>query len=143
MKTASLGGSKYFVCFTCNHSRLRIVYFLKKKSETVEKINEMLQGVRNQCGRSVKIFQCDGGLEFNNEAVRKLLKSNGVTLAISNLYTPEQNGCAERTNRTVVELLSYAISQEFAEVLMGGSCQRSRIHSQSNRTESCSGQDPI
>lgn len=30
---------------------------------------------------------------------------NGVTLAITNSYTPEQNGCAERSNRTVVELV--------------------------------------
>lgn len=80
------------------------MYFLKKKSETVEKINEMLQLVKNQCGRPVKILQCDGGLEFDNESTRKLLKINGVTLVVTNSYTPEQNGCAERTNRTVVEL---------------------------------------
>ncbi|XP_011698270.1 PREDICTED: uncharacterized protein LOC105456149 [Wasmannia auropunctata] len=49
--------------------------------------------VKTQCGRSVKTFQCDGGLEFDNHAVRKLLKLNGVTLAMSNPYTPEQNGC--------------------------------------------------
>lgn len=104
METASLGGAKYFLCFTCDYSRLRIVYFLKEKSETIGKINEMLQVVKNQCGSPLKTFQCDGGLEFNNESVRKLLKLNGITMAITNPYTPEQNGCAERSNRTIVEL---------------------------------------
>jgi IS30 family transposase len=104
MECASLGGSKYFVCFTCNFSRLRVVYLLKEKSETAGKIAEMLQVVKNQRGRPMKIFQCDGGTEFDNTEVRKLLMSNGVTLAITNPYTPQQNGCAERTNKTVVEL---------------------------------------
>lgn len=52
----------------------------------------------------MKTFQCDGGTEFNNTEVRKLMISNEVTLAITNPYTPQQNGCAERTNRTVVDL---------------------------------------
>jgi len=104
METPSLGGARYFLCFTCDYLRLRMVYFLKEKRETVEKINEMLQTVKTQRGRFVKTFQCDGELEFNNEAVRKLLKSNGITIAITNFYTPEQNGCIERSNRTVIKL---------------------------------------
>lgn len=104
MEKTSIDGARYFLCFTCDYSKLLMVYFLKEKSKTLRKINEMLQVVKTQCGRSVKTFQCDGGLEFNNEAVRKLLKSNGVTLALSNPYTPQQNGCIERSNRTIVEL---------------------------------------
>ena len=104
MECTSLGGSKYFICFTCDFSKLRMIYFLKEKSEATEKIAEMLQVVKNQRGRPIKTFQCDGGMEFNNAEVRKLLTSDGITLAITNPYTPQQNGCAERTNRTVVEL---------------------------------------
>lgn len=104
MECASLGKARYFLCFTCDFSRIRMVYFLKEKSETAKKVAEMLQIIKNQRGRSVKIFQCDGGMEFDNSEVRKLMKSNGVTLAITNPYTPQQNGCAERTNRTVVDL---------------------------------------
>lgn len=33
-----------------------------------------------------------------------VVKAQVVQLVITNPYTPEQNGCAERTNRTVVEL---------------------------------------
>lgn len=36
MECASLGRSKYFLCFTCNFSRIRMVYFLREKSKTVE-----------------------------------------------------------------------------------------------------------
>ena len=104
MECTSLGGAKYFLCFTCDYSRLRIVYFLKEKSESIEKIAEMLKIVKNHRGRAPKAFQCDGGREFNNSGVQKLMKMNGVKLIVTNPYTPEQNGCAERSNRTVVEL---------------------------------------
>lgn len=34
----------------------------------------------------------------------KQMSSNGIILAISNPGTPPQNGCAERTNSTIVDL---------------------------------------
>lgn len=104
MECSSLGEAKYFLCFTCDFSRIRMVYFFKEKSETTEKIAEMLQSIKNQRGRSIKILHCDGGTEFDNSQVRKLMASNGITLAITNPFNPQQNECAERTNRTVVEI---------------------------------------
>lgn len=87
MECASLGGAKYFVCFICDYTRYRMVYFLKEKSETSEKIAKILQTVKNQFGRPVRRFQCDDGREFENKEVSKLLKADGVQLVISNPYT--------------------------------------------------------
>lgn len=50
------------------------------------------------------MFQCDGGTEFDISEVQDLLESNGMTMCVTNPYTPQQNGCAERTNKTVVDL---------------------------------------
>lgn len=104
MECASLGGARYFVCFTCDYSRLRMVFLLREKSETAGKIADMLEIIKTHRGRPPKIFQCDGGREFINKDVRDLMSANGIKLVVSNPHTPEQNGCAERTNRTVVEL---------------------------------------
>ena len=104
MEVNSLGEAKYFMCFTCDFTRYRIVVFLKEKSEAAAKIDEIVRVVSNLCCRSVKALQCDGGLEFNNSKVKSILKAQGIQLVITNPYTPEQNGCAERTNRTVVDL---------------------------------------
>lgn len=103
LECKSLGGAKYFACFTCDYTRYRMVYFLKEKSEVVSKIEEMLRFMKTQLGRPIKHFQCDGGREFENKEVRKLMKMYGVRIIVTNSYTPEQNVCAERTNRTVVE----------------------------------------
>jgi len=104
MEVDSLDGARYFLCFTCNFIRYCIVYFLKEKSEAAAKIDKMVRLVSNLCDRSVKALQCDGGLEFNNSKVKSILKTQGVQLVITNPYTPEQNGCVEKTNRTVVDL---------------------------------------
>jgi IS30 family transposase len=81
-----------------------MVYFLKEKSETSSKIKEVLKLVENHCGRQMKIFQCDGGTEFDNSTMKKLMSLNGVKLVVTNPYTPQQNGCAERSNRTITEM---------------------------------------
>lgn len=104
MECDSLGGAKYILCFTCDFSRMRIIYFLKEKSETVKKIQEVIHLVKTQLGKPMKVLYCDGGKEFDNGEVRKIMSSNGIILAMSNPYTPSQNDCAERTNRTVVDL---------------------------------------
>ncbi|CAF4808934.1 unnamed protein product [Pieris macdunnoughi] len=104
MEQESIGGSRYFVCFTCDYSRFRLVYFLKRKSEVIDKVKEMLQFVKNQRGRPVKVFQCDGGGEFVNGAIQNLMKSEGTKMVVTNPYTPQQNGCAERSNRTLDDL---------------------------------------
>lgn len=39
MEVDSLGRAKYFLCFTCDFTRYRIVVFLKEKSEAAAKID--------------------------------------------------------------------------------------------------------
>lgn len=51
----------------------------------------------------VKELLCDGGKEFDNTEVKKILESKGINFCKSMPYTPEQNGAAERENRILVE----------------------------------------
>ena len=59
--------------------------------------------VQNQFSSKIKVFQSDGGTEFLNHHVRKLLDENGTFHRISCPYTPQQNGRAERKHRHIVE----------------------------------------
>lgn len=103
-RTTSIGGSNYFMCLTDTFSKYRKVYFLKNKSEAAQYIVDYLQWFKNQTGKSVKSLLTDGGLEFNNQTVKNALKEIGANFRMSNPYCPAQNGIAERTNRTIVEL---------------------------------------
>ena len=46
---------------------------------------------------------CDNGGEFISQAFQSELAKHGVKFSPSAPYTPEQNGTAERENRTIVE----------------------------------------
>lgn len=54
-------------------------------------------------GHAIKTLLSDNGGEFDNKAVLKILNSYGIQQRLTMPYTPEQNGCCERDNRTLVE----------------------------------------
>ena len=100
MEESSLRGMRYFVCFKDDFSKYRRVYFMVLKSEVVDKLKQFLAEVA-VAGHSVKTLMTDGGAEFDNAGVRKVL--NGIEHRLAMPYTAEQNGSAERENRTLVE----------------------------------------
>ncbi len=102
MEIDSIGGKRYFVVFKDDYSKYRTVYFLKEKSEVFDKMKLFLAEVKT-LGHTVKQMQTDNGTEYCNSNVRELLGQNGIVHRTSMPYTPEQNGSAERENRTLVE----------------------------------------
>lgn len=103
METKSLGGSSYFLLLKDDYSNFRFVYFLKRKSETKDRIAEFLEQFENEFECRVKRFRSDGGGEFMNRDVEGLFKKKGIVHETTVAYTPEQNGRIEREMRTVVE----------------------------------------
>lgn len=102
MNTKSFGGARYYVCFKDDFSKYRRIFFLKQKSEVHTVLEQFLNEAQTN-GHVVKKLRCDGGKEFDNSRVAKLLASRGIEQCIPPPYTPEQNGGAERENRTIVE----------------------------------------
>jgi len=98
----SAKGYRYFMLFKDDFSRYRYIFFLKDKSEVASKLEQMLAET-NTIGRTVKEFLSDNGSEFNNDAVRQILSRYGIQQRLICPYTAQQNGCAERDNRTIVE----------------------------------------
>lgn len=99
---SSISGYRYFVLFKDEYTRYRYVYFLKNKSDVYEKLKLMLSEARN-AGHSVIELLSDNGGEYDNKRVRDLLEQTGIKQRLIMPYTPQQNGCSERENRTLVE----------------------------------------
>lgn len=59
--------------------------------------------VINCFGRRIKFIQSDNRTEFVNNKFDEFLKMNGIQRRLTVLNNPEQNGVAERKNRTLVE----------------------------------------
>ena len=103
MSTNSIGGSRYFLTFKDEATGYRHVYFMKKKSEVFEKFKIFEKMIENKFGRKMKTLRSDNGREFFNKEMNNYLEKCGIQRETSAPYNPEQNGKAERDNRTIVE----------------------------------------
>nr|GEU31708.1 ribonuclease H-like domain-containing protein [Tanacetum cinerariifolium] len=57
----------------------------------------------NQLNKKIKAIRCDNGTEFKNTYMIDLCGFKGIKREYSNPRTPQQNGVAERKNKTLIE----------------------------------------
>nr|GFA96148.1 ribonuclease H-like domain-containing protein [Tanacetum cinerariifolium] len=79
------------------------VFFLASKDETPFVIKTFIIGLENLLSLKVKIIRCDNGTEFKNADLNQFCRLKGIKREFSVLKTPQQNGIAERKNRTLIE----------------------------------------
>ena len=108
MQEESHGGSRYVLTFTDDFSRYTTVYFLRNKSETMTKFKDYVSLMENFSGQkmqklSIKTLRSDNGGEYLSNEFTRFCNENGISREFSNPQTPEQNGVAERFNRTMIE----------------------------------------
>ena len=110
MNVDSLGGSRYMVTFSDDFSRYTFVYLLRSKDEVLTKFREFVNLVENQTGHKVKTLnlriktlRTDNGGEYISKAFAAFCAERGIAHEFTNPHCPEQNGVAERMNRTIVE----------------------------------------
>jgi len=101
--TKSHGGARYFVTFMDDHSRKIWVYFMREKSEVFSKFKEWKAEVENQTGRKIKYLRSDNGGEYRDGRFLEFCKKEGIIRHFTVKKTPQQNGAAERMNRTLME----------------------------------------
>nr|GEX48675.1 hypothetical protein [Tanacetum cinerariifolium] len=73
------------------------------KDETYPILKDFINLVENQLNKKVKAIRCDNGTEFKNAHMIELCGSKGIKREYSNARTLQQNGVAERKNRTLIE----------------------------------------
>ena len=66
--------------------------------------------IEKQTGKQVKRLWTDNGLEFCSNEFNALCKSEEIVRHLTIRHTPQQNGVAERMNRTIIEKVRYMLS---------------------------------
>ena len=103
MGQKSLGGAEYFLILLDDKTHYAWVYPLKTKDQVFECFKEWQAEVENYTGQRVKTLRTDNGGEFTSKSFTAHLKACGIRHELTVPKTPEQNGVAERLNRTLVE----------------------------------------
>lgn len=103
MQEESIGGSRYFVTFIDVHSRYCEISFIKQKSEVAKKLIEYVERVKTKFGKKPKVIRSDRGGEYTCNEVQTYLRQEGIKFQCTVGYAPEQNGIAERKNRSLME----------------------------------------
>ncbi|KAE8676644.1 hypothetical protein F3Y22_tig00111582pilonHSYRG00249 [Hibiscus syriacus] len=104
IKPSSLGNSNYFLLFIDDFSRKTWVYFLKQKSEVFEVFKKFKAAVERESGRKIKAMRSDRGGEFTSRELQEFCEANGIRRQMTVPRSPQQNGVAERKNRTILDM---------------------------------------
>lgn len=91
--------------FIDDFSRKGWVYLLTDKSQALEYFKEFKIKVEKETGKMVRGLRTDRGGEYLSNEFVKFCKEHGIKRQLTTRYTPQQNGVAERKNRTVIGMI--------------------------------------
>nr|GEX02002.1 retrovirus-related Pol polyprotein from transposon TNT 1-94 [Tanacetum cinerariifolium] len=100
----SLSKKSYCLVITDNYSRFSWVFFLASKDETTPVLKTCIIGLENLLSLKVKVIRCDNETDFKNSDLNQFCGLKGIKREFSVPRTPQQNGIAERKNRTLIEV---------------------------------------
>jgi hypothetical protein len=113
----SLGGARYAVLFTDELTRWRHIYFMSAKSETLaclqrfqKDVSGLLRGMRIQHFR-IWGLRSDNGGEYTGHDIQAYCQAQGIHQTFCGPHAPQQNGIAERSWRTVMEMARCLIEE--------------------------------
>ena len=134
MQTQSIGGAKYFVTFIDDYTQYCAVYFMKCKSEVLDKFKEFEVTTTNDAGRAIGTLRTGNGSEHLPSAFQNYLKEKGIRHELTVPHS-QQNGVSERMNRTLVESARSMVAHAgLSNIFLGRSylcscvCEKSPSH---------------
>ncbi|GKA74864.1 putative ribonuclease H-like domain-containing protein [Tanacetum coccineum] len=93
----------YCLIIINGYSRFTWVFFLAIKDETSGILKSFITEIEILVDHKVKVIRCDNGTEFKNREMKQFCEMKGILRQFSVARTPQQNGVAERRNRTLIK----------------------------------------
>ena len=102
-RTATHGGHLYVLTIIDDNSRYCWLFVLHKKSDVFDHFVTWMKATEREMNRTLSPIRVDNGGEFQNSRMSRLCADRGYQQKFTNSYTPQQNGVAERYNRTLLD----------------------------------------
>lgn len=94
----------YFVTFIDDYTHYTVTYLMNAKSEVLKCFQDYVAKSENLFNTKVTNLYCDNGREYLSNEFKEFCVCKGITYHLTVPYTPQQNGVAERMNRTLTEM---------------------------------------
>ncbi|BFG20843.1 hypothetical protein CerSpe_071170 [Prunus speciosa] len=116
----TIDGNRYFITFIDDHSHFGYLYLIVEKSQAFEMFKIFQTEVERQLEKKIKIVRLDRGGEYYGRfdeggqragPFARYLQDNGIVAQYTTPRTPQQNGVAERRNRTLKDMVRSMISK--------------------------------
>lgn len=102
---SSESGKRYVINFIDDYSRKCWNVLLSEKSEAFKAFKEFKIAAENELGQLLTCLRTDRGGEFNSKVFDAYCTEHGIRRQLTTAYTPQQNGIAERKNRSIMNMV--------------------------------------
>nr|GEV73545.1 hypothetical protein [Tanacetum cinerariifolium] len=100
---SSLMHKKYGLVVTDDYRRNTWVFFLVSKDETTCILKKLIIEIENLVDKKIKVIICDNRTKFKNSVMNDFCAMQGIRREFSVARTLQQNGVAEKKNKTLNE----------------------------------------
>ena len=100
------GAKNYYVSFIDDCSKYCYVYLIHSKDEALNMFKTYKAEVENQLERKIKALRSDRGGEYEPTDFSDFCAQHGTVHQTTAPYTLQQNGVAERKNRTFKDMIN-------------------------------------
>ena len=104
MHTVTPSQKRYILTIIDDFSRYTYVYLMSHKDEASPLIKDFIEMAKTQFNTRPKIIRSDRGGEYVNTDLQTHLRKEGIAMQCTAPYSPQQNGVAERKNRSLIEM---------------------------------------
>ena len=126
MQTRTVGGALYFVTFIDDHSIKVWGFALKTKDKVLDSFKELHARLERETRRKLKAVRANNSGEYRGP-FDNYCKFHCIQLEKTVPKTPQQNGVAERMNRTIEERIRCMLSHSKLPKFFWGEAMRTSI----------------
>ena len=135
--TETLCRNFYFITFIDDYSRYGYLYLIKENGEYLDKFKIFWTEVEKQLGKVIKVVRSDRGGEYYGKhgdaghlkgPFAKYLEDSGIVAQFTMPGSPEQNGVAERSDRTLMEMVRSMISRKNLPGFLWGEALKTALY---------------
>jgi len=131
------GGYRYFITFIDDYSRFGWIDLLQEKSSSLDAFKSFKAAIELKIGKNIKCIRFDRGGQYygrydeigrNPEPFARFLDECGIEAQYTMSGTPQQNGVAERRNRTLLEMVRCMLSHSSLPDFLWGDALRTAVY---------------